>query len=417
MKKQFLEHFSQADWEANLRLENELEAIRQDIGKTWLMEPLSIEETAAKYVRKELQQVFIDLCRKPIRDYLLRFGFKSDLLLSMYATTDAFSGLSQGWDQPGTGMNFLIHNMCRLPGSDGTWMIVRGGMGEVTKRLAEAARAAGVTIETGRGVRELLITTDKPKRVKGAILHDGTHVSAKIVVVNADPFRMRDIVGRNNLPKEFNSRLDNYRRPGMTLKMNLCFKKLPTFTCLKEDKGQWGPTIHILPQEDPIGSLRRAWQQATDGYLPDFPGIEWYVHSTMDPSIQDKDNHYNSALFVQWVPYEVKGTTWEKEEKRYAEHLIGILEKFCPGITECIAEYQVLTPQKLEKHFGLTRGHIHHVDNSFGFADRLPYNTPIKGLYSCSAGTHPGGSVIGCAGHNSAMRVLADNGSKNRAKL
>ena len=67
-----------------------------------------------------------------------------------------------------------------------------------------------------------------------------------------------------------------------------------------------------------------------------------------------------------------------------------------------------LHPAKIERYFGITRGHIHHVDNSFGFADRLHYVQPIGGLYSASAGTHPAGSVIGCAGHNAAQRVLRD---------
>jgi hypothetical protein len=76
-----------------------LEALRQDVGTTWLLvwnageirwpkkEPLTIEETAAKYVRPKLRQVFIDLCRKPIRDYLNRFGFKSNMVKAMYVKT------------------------------------------------------------------------------------------------------------------------------------------------------------------------------------------------------------------------------------------------------------------------------------------------------------------------------------------
>ena len=72
---------------------------------------------------------------------------------AMYAVTDGFSGLNGDWDTPGTGMNFLVHNMCRLPGSDGTWMIVKGGMGTVTATLAAAARAAGREIETGHAVQ------------------------------------------------------------------------------------------------------------------------------------------------------------------------------------------------------------------------------------------------------------------------
>src|SRR5260370_28966845 len=96
------------------------------------------------------KRVFVDLGRKPGGHYLDRFGFKSDLLKAMYAVTDGFSGLNGDWDTPGTGMNFLVHNMCRLPGADGTWMIVQGGIGTVTQRLAEAARAAGARLQTWR---------------------------------------------------------------------------------------------------------------------------------------------------------------------------------------------------------------------------------------------------------------------------
>src|SRR5678815_3261706 len=127
-----------------------------DIAPTWLEEPCSIEETADHYVRPELRQVFIDLCRKPVGEYINRFGFKSDLVKAMYAVTDGFSGLLGTWDTPGTGMNFLVHNMCRLPGSDGTWMIVRGGMGTVTRLIADAALQAGAKIETGKKVAKII---------------------------------------------------------------------------------------------------------------------------------------------------------------------------------------------------------------------------------------------------------------------
>lgn len=73
------------------------------------------------------------------------------LLLSPQ-TTDGFSGLNGGWDTPGSGHNFLVHNMCRLPGADGTWMVVEGGMGVVTQRLAAAAMRAGAKIHTGQAV-------------------------------------------------------------------------------------------------------------------------------------------------------------------------------------------------------------------------------------------------------------------------
>jgi phytoene dehydrogenase-like protein len=110
------------------------------------------------------------------------------------------------------------------------------------------------------------------------------------------------------------------------------------------------------------------------------------------------------------VPYELKGTTWAQEEDRYVQHLFSIAEKFAPGFTSSVVDAFPLTPPKIEQHFGITWGHIHHIDNTFGFDQRMPYATPIAGLYSCSAGCHPAGSVIGAAGHNSAERVLRDLG-------
>jgi phytoene dehydrogenase-like protein len=88
------------------------------------------------------------------------------------------------------------------------------------------------------------------------------------------------------------------------------------------------------------------------------------------------------------------------------KHLLSICDRFAPGTSDLVQEYFALTPPKIESHFGITRGHIHHVDNKRGFTDRLPYETPVQGLYFCSAGCHPAGSVIGAAGHNAANVVL-----------
>jgi phytoene dehydrogenase-like protein len=405
-RDQFLSFFSAADWRANQALQEEIAALRDDLAPTWLQEPLTIEATADRFVRPALRGIFIDLCRKPVGDYLERFGFASDLVKAMYAVTDGFSGLFGGWDTPGTGMNFLVHNMCRLPGSGGTWMIVEGGMGTIGQRFADAARRHGARIETGCGVARILVERGA---VSGVVTDRGDEISAAAVVVNADPFRMRDLVGAEQFPANYNARLDNYRRPGSTLKINLALKGLPSFSCLPGDCGQYGPTIHLLPDEAVVmSSLRQSFRDAQEGRLPEFPAIEWYIHSTIDPTVRDAQGHHSSALFVQWVPYALTGSTWEQEADRYARHLLSICDRFAPGTSDLVVDMMVLHPPAIERYFGITLGHIHHVDNSFGFADRLPYAQPIAGLYSCSAGTHPAGSVIGCAGHNAAARLLRD---------
>ena len=404
LRSQFVEFFSEEDWAANQAMNEQLGKIREDLAPSWLAPPYSLEETAERFVRPELRRPLIDLCRGSAREFLERFRFKSDLLKAMYAVTDAFSGLDGGYDTPGTGMNLLIHNMCRLPGSGGTWMIVEGGMGAVTSRLATAARAAGAQIRT----RAAVATVDiKGGAVEGVTLSSGESISAEVVVCNADPFKALSLI-QGQLPAAYRERVEKLRADGSTLKVNLCLKRLPRFTCLPDNRRPLGATIHLLPDEDVVlAELERSYRTMKEGRLAEFPAIEWYIHTAVDSSLQDSEGRHSAALFVQWVPYALTGTSWDEQEERYVKHLLAICDRFAPGTSEIVEETFALTPPKIESHFGISRGHIHHVDNKFGFAERLPYETPIGGLFFCSAGCHPAGSVIGAAGHNAAKWVIA----------
>jgi len=401
-----IEFFSEADWNACEALATEIGQIREDLAPSWLAEPLPADETAERYIRPALRRAFLDLVARPVEDYLARFGFTSDLLVAMYAVTDGFSGLNASFGMPGTGMNFLVHNMCRLPGSAGTWMIVKGGMGALATELARLAVDAGCHIETNAGVARIEV---RQGQVTGVVLKDGQEISASVVVSNADPFRMQALVGASQFPAAFNTKIDGFRRTGTTMKVNLALDRLPRFRCLAEDRGQYRATIHLLPQgDDVVGQIRRSYEQVAAGELADRPTIEWYTHTAVDPSLQDERGRHSAGFFVQWVPYTLARGTWDTEEPRYVARLIDIADEFAPGFRDSVVDVFSLTPKTIEEHFGMSYGHIHHVDNTFGFDRRMPYATPIDGLYSCSAGCHPAGSVIGSAGHNAAVRVLKD---------
>lgn len=406
MRTQFLRFFSEKDWNANQALTREIGELRNDLAPCWLEQPLSLAETAEKYIRPGLRDTFIRLTTEPVEEYLYRFGFETELLIAMYAVTDGFSGLTGGFGTPATGMNFLIHNMCRLPGSDGTWMIVEGGMGSISRELARLATEAGAEVMTAAPVESIATSGN---HVTGVVLRNGQTVEAKVVISNADPFRMRNLAGHDKFSPEFNARLDGMKRFGTTLKINMALDRLPAFKCLPENRGQHNATIHLLPQEtNVIRHVRKAFETMQRGELPDFPAIEWYIHTQADPSLQDEQGRHNSAFFIQWVPYELKNGSWDTEEHRYVKHLFSIADRFAPGFSSSVVDVFALTPKKIEQHFGISYGHIHHIDNTFGFDQRMPYSTPLEGLYSCSAGCHPAGSVIGSAGHNCAMRVIKD---------
>jgi phytoene dehydrogenase-like protein len=417
-RAQMEKFFSARDVAADEAMQVEIAALRADLAPAWLEEPGSVEEVADRHIRPQLQSTFIDLVRGSVADYLSRFGFKSELLMSMYAVTDGLSGLNAGPDDPGTGHNFLVHNMCRLPGSDGTWMIARGGMGTVSRTFADAARAAGATILTGAPVTAVMIDDGT---VSDVMLADGRQIETRVVLGACDPYALMSLLPEGALPAALTERMAAVKRTGTTLKINMALKGLPRFSCLPADAASpFGSTIHLLPgsaglaglaeADSPMAALRAMWADVQAGRLPAEPTMEWYVHTTVDPSLQDPAGHHSSALFVQSVPYELAGTTWEDALPGYVEQLLAICDRYAPGTSELVADTMPLTPPGIEKHFGITGGHIHHVDNTVAFDQRMPYSTGLDGLYAGSAGAHPAGSVIGAAGHNAAQRILKDLG-------
>ena len=408
-RRQFEEFFSPADAAADEALATELAALREDLAPAWLTEPLDVEATAERYVRPALRQVFVDLVRGSAIDYLERFGFASPTVVAMYAVTDGMPGLAGSPWSPGSGHNLLVHNMCRLPGADGTWMVVRGGMGTVTTLLAVAAREAGATIRTGA---EVVAVTRRGGSVDGVALADGTTVPADVVLLATDPYRLPALLD-GALPVELADRIERWRaHPGMTLKVNLALRGLPRFAALTDPVGQHGTTVHLLPGDDAdvLDRVRQAYELAVAGGLPDFPPLEWYLHSTLDPSLQDGAGNHSSALFVQGVPHVPAGSSWPAELDGYVGRLLAVVDRFAPGTSDLVVDVAALAPDGIEDRFGITGGNIFHVDNAFAFTERMPYATGVPGVFAGAAGCHPAGSVIGCAGHNAAQRILADLG-------
>lgn len=409
LERQYLQFFSEDDWNAHCDLVDEVAQLRDDLAPAWLKPPMSAEETAERYIRPDLRQVFLNLVKGSIAEYLDRFSFKSQLIMAMYATTDAFSGLDGCFDTPGTGHNFLAHSMCRLPGAEGTWMIIEGGLGVLIQKLVALAKSAGVQFETDAEVATIDIENGA---VAGVTTKKGGVYRAPVVVSGADPFTTLSLIDSEKLPTNFPKKIDSLYKPGTTLKVNLAFDKLPTFTCLPRDRGQFGPTIHILPQEgDIFAKIKRAYEVVKQGELAEEPTIEWYFHTPIDPSLKDPKGRHNGALFVQWAPYTLaRNQNWDDVERGYVNHLLSICDRFAPDTSKCVIDAFVLSPPGIERHFGIKGGHIQHVDNSFAFDQRVPYDWPVDGLFSCSSGCHPAGGVSGAAGHNAAIEILTAMG-------
>jgi phytoene dehydrogenase-like protein len=201
--------------------------------------------------------------------------------------------------------------------------------------------------------------------------------------------------------------MDTWIRPGGVAKLLVAFAELPTFTCLPEDRGQHRAVTFLLP-DDGVRGLGRAFAEASAGRIPAETPIEIVFPNRTDAQLRDPDGRESASLLIPWVPYDVAGSTWSAEEERFTNALLDALDQFAPGARASVVDTVLLHPKKLETHFGVTRGHLNHVDDTVLFGDRLPPTTPISGLYTCGRGCGPAAGVIGVAGLNAARRVLAD---------
>jgi phytoene dehydrogenase-like protein len=397
---------SPEDVQAIELMHGELDAIVSDLRPAWLSGPLSIEETADRFVRASLREAFVGLCRGSIVAYLDRIGLRSDLVRATLAA-DALSATWAAPDAPGTGAPLLLRHAARAIEGGGD-AVPAGGIGAVVRALADAALAAGVTIVTGRGATQIVV---EGNTAVGVLLADGELLRADTVVASADPWRLRAMVGDDKLPPEYLRKLDGFVNRGTIAKVNLALADLPRFTALPEDRGQHRAVIHLLAggaEGAAMRALSAAFAEADASRIPTSPPLECVFPTAAEPDLCDAEGRHHASIVVGWTPYDLDGTTWAVEEERFVGQVIAALDRFAPGAAGLVVDAFALHPKKLETHFGVTRGHPYHLDESIVFGDRLPYATPIGGLYACGAGCAPAGAMLGVAGYNAAMRVIAD---------
>ena len=375
----------------------ELDAIASDLATAWIAAPMAIEEIRERYVRSDLRDAFTTLVRGSFAEYVARFDIHSGTIKAVLAA-DALGGSFSSWDTPGSAAPLLVRHCA---GDDA---IPSGGMAVIARTFADAAKASGVTFSTGTAVTQILV---EGNAVGGVVMADGRILRASAVVTSTDPWRLRALISPAQLPADYMRRMDAWVRPGGIAKLLLALGELPTFTSLPEDRGQFRATTFLLP-DDGVRGLGRAFADASAGRIPVETPIELVFPNTTDPQLRDPDERESVSMLIPWVPYDVAGSTWSSEEERFTNALLDTFEEFAPGARASVVDAVLLHPKKLETHFGVTRGHLNHVDDTLLFGDRLPPTTPISGLYTCGRSCGPAAGVIGVAGLNAARRVLAD---------
>ncbi|OFW19991.1 MAG: hypothetical protein A3H97_22520 [Acidobacteria bacterium RIFCSPLOWO2_02_FULL_65_29] len=289
---------------------------------------------------------------------------------------------------------------------------VVGGMGALADALASAAREAGAEIRTGAEVRQIIV---RDGVASGVVLSTGEEIISPLVVSNADPRRtLLGLVDPIHLSPEFLRRVRHIRMRGALAKVNYAVSSLPAFTGLAamgpdERRAAMSGCIRLGPSLD---AMERAFDAAKYGGLSDEPWVELTIPSIGDSTLAPDGQHVASA-YVQFAPYQLRGTTWDAERDRLGDVATRTIARYAPGFERSLVARQVITPLDLERVHGLTGGHIFHgelaLDQLFvarPLAGWSRYETPIRHLYLCGAGTHPGTGLDGRSGRLAAKEIL-----------
>jgi phytoene dehydrogenase-like protein len=310
---------------------------------------------------------------------------------------------------PGTAYVLLHHVFGEVNGKKGAWGHAIGGMGAITGAMRREAEARGVEIRTGAAVERVIVSAGQ---ASGVALGDGTQVAAKCVVSNAHPRWLLQALP--DVEGEWREAFGNYRSESATFRMNVALAELPDFTALRgrEAADHHRSGIIVAPS---IAFMDRAFSSASARGWSEEPIVEMLIPSTVDDSLAPPGKHV-ASLFCQHFRYALPdGRSWDAERERAADTVVEQVTRFAPNFKASVLGRRILSPLDLEREFGLVGGDIFHGKLSLnqlfsarpalGFGN---YRMPVKGLYLCGSGAHPGGGVTGMPGHNAAREILRD---------
>jgi phytoene dehydrogenase-like protein len=357
-------------------------------------------------MRRELLDLFV----KSAGDYLDAW-FESAPIKAAYG----FDGVVGNYASPyaaGSAYVLLHHVFGEVNGKKGAWGHAIGGMGAITQAMAKAAVARGVEIRVASPVREVLV---EGGRAVGVVTEKGEAIRARSVVSNLNPKLLYgSLIDSSVLPQDFRERIAHWRCGSGTFRMNVALAELPDFTALPGRAAADHHTAGIIMAPS-LAYMDQAYLDAKAGGWSKRPIVEMLIPSTLDDSLAPAGQHV-ASLFCQHVaPVLPNDASWDTHREEVADVMIDLVNSHAPNFKAAVLGRQIMSPLDLERTFGLIGGDIFHgalsLDQLFSARPMLghgDYRGPLKGLYMCGSGTHPGGGVTGAPGHNAAREIIAD---------
>jgi phytoene dehydrogenase-like protein len=349
---------------------------------------------ALRRLGKTTMLEFLRVSPMCVADWLNEW-FENNCLKAALAGAGLCGNFAGPWS-PGTAFNLLVWE-CSAKHS------VKGGPRSLIAALEKAAQSQGVEIRTESEVGEVQISGGQ---IKGVALKSGEHIQTPVVAASCDPrHTFLDLVSGNWVENWQEHRMQHIRGTGTTAKVNLALNTQLEFNGRSKEKIEFARTGHHLDH------IEKAFDACKYGRFSADPILDIHI-----PTVSNKDlappGHSVVSVLVNFAPYGLQ-PQWDQEQiEKLGDTVVATLKQYAPGITDAIVAREVLSPVDLEKRYGLVQGHILHGEHALDQLILRPtpecarYHTPIKGLYLCGSGSHPGGGIT-CGPGALAAAVIA----------
>jgi len=332
-------------------------------------------------------------------EHVVKSYFDEEKLQTMIAWMAAQSGPPP--TEPLTGPFALWHALYH----DGGVARPEGGSGMLTQALRTHIEAHGGDVHTGSPVQEILVE-------KG---------SARGVRVQGQAYTSRFVCAATHARDIFDHLLPRKYRPdsadslrvgnGFGAMLRLALDEPVEYTAHPGRDVRVG--LQLLCRD--LTQLRTAYGEFLGDRPSSDPPLVAMTFSAVDDSLAPPGGEV-LWLWGQYFPYEMANErSWDQIADTVADRLISQFESYAPGIRDHIVGQLFQHPAWLEKHLGLHRGNVMHLEMSLDqmFAGRptfglSSYRGPVDDLYLTGASTHPGGGIMGASGRNAARTMLKD---------
>lgn len=321
---------------------------------------------------------------------------------------DATMGAHLGPRSPTSALGLYYRLAGEVNGIMSGEVIPLGGPGAVIAVMERAAKSAGVDIHTGTRIARIDVSAGL---ASGVTVADGRTFTARTIFSTADPkTTLLGLAGPRVLETGFVRAVSNIRIKGDAARLYLALDRLPEFIGLPATA--LSGRMVIAPTSDYV---EWAFNPSKYGELPKAPAMEITIPSVPDPSLAPQGKAVLSVT-LQHCPYNLK-IGWDNGRKILAASALDSLERHAPGIKASVIASELVAPPDIEARCNITGGHWHHGELQADqmammrpVASAASYATPIKGLYLCGAGSHPGGGISGLPGYN-AVQTYVKGGS------